>query len=270
MSNLSLKLDTPELAQHYEQVSADRQFVAGKALVARLGIREGERVLDVGTGTGILAEYVARLVGASGSVVGIDPLPLRIDIARRRTLPNLVFEVGDAHALGTYGGEPFDVVYLNAVFHWLPEQLSPLRHFHRVLKQGGRLGLTTGSKDHPNTVRTVRKQVLARAPYSGYPELQGALGHHVSVAELGELLRQAGFTVRSLELESTSSYHPTAEAAIEFSQASSFGNFLGHLPETLQGRARREIGEELEKLRTPDGIPRRGQRIVAIAAKESS
>jgi len=84
MSSLSLKLDTPELAQQYEKFSADRQFVAGKTLVAKLGVRNGERVLDVGSGTGLLAEHAAKLVGPTGSVVGIDPLPHRIDIARRK------------------------------------------------------------------------------------------------------------------------------------------------------------------------------------------
>ena len=82
MSALSLNLDTPDVARHYEQVSFDRQFKAGQFLVERLRIGPGEHVLDVGSGTGLLAEHVASIVGSRGSVSGIDPLPLRIEIIR--------------------------------------------------------------------------------------------------------------------------------------------------------------------------------------------
>lgn len=264
---LSLVLDTPALAQHYEQVSQDRQFAHGKKLAERLGIAPGERVLDVGTGTGLLAEHVARLVGPGGSVVGVDPLPLRIEIAKRKAAPNLSFQVASADALDQFADQSFDVVYLNAVFHWLPEKLTPLRHFYRVLKPGGRLGITTGSREHPNTVRVIRQRVLSRDPYSQYPEVQGSFGHHVSVSELERLFESVGFHAKSVALEPHVQHHDSAEALIEFSQASSFGNYLGHLPEGLRAGARQDLIREVESLRTADGIRQEGTRIVAIAVK---
>jgi arsenite methyltransferase len=264
---LSLVLDTPALAQHYEQVSLDRQFAHGKKLVERLRIAPGERVLDVGTGTGLLAEHVARLVGPEGSVVGVDPLPLRIEIAQRKAGPNLSFQVGSADALGGFADQSFDVVYLNAVFHWLPEKLTPLRHFYRVLKPGGRLGITTGSREHPNTIQLVRQRVLSREPYRQYPEIQGAFGHHVSVDELERLFESAGFHAQSVALEPNIQHHASAEALIEFSQASSFGNYLGHLPEALRSGARQDLIREVEALRSSDGIRQEGVRIVAVAVK---
>ncbi|HVZ37410.1 MAG TPA: methyltransferase domain-containing protein, partial [Polyangiaceae bacterium] len=99
MSHLSLALDTPDLADHYERVSVDRQFRAGQLLIEKLQIPAGARVLDVGSGTGILAQYVADRVGPSGSVHGIDPLPLRVEIAQRKARPRLTFAVGDANDL---------------------------------------------------------------------------------------------------------------------------------------------------------------------------
>jgi len=60
MSTVSLTLDTQELARHYEEVSAAHQFKAGQRLIAKLAVAPGEHVLDVGCGTGLLAEYVAR------------------------------------------------------------------------------------------------------------------------------------------------------------------------------------------------------------------
>jgi len=104
MTALSLAIDTPDLAQHHETVSADRQFRHGLELLERLRLSKGQRVLDVGCGTGLLAEYAASVVAPSGAVVGIDPLPLRIEIARQKATAQLSFEVGDANRLGNYLG----------------------------------------------------------------------------------------------------------------------------------------------------------------------
>jgi ubiquinone/menaquinone biosynthesis C-methylase UbiE len=267
MSGLSLTLDTPELARHYETVSVDRQFEAGKVLIERLSLRSAERVFDIGCGTGLLAEYVAQVVGPSGRVLGIDPLPLRIEIARRKTAANLKFEVGDAYALNGHSDASFDVVYLNAVFHWLPEKLGPLRQFRRLLVPGGRLGLTTGLGDKLGTVQEVRKRVLAREPYAQFPEASAGAAQRVTLAELRGLFEQTGFELSSLEVLPNQVIQPSANAAIEFSQASSFGNFLGHLPAHLRRTARAEIAHELEAFRVPDGILLQGARILAIAKK---
>jgi len=267
MSALSLALDTPDLAAHYERASVDRQFKAGKALIERIGIQPGDRVLDVGSGTGLLAEHVAGLVGPSGSVLGVDPLPLRIEIARRKAKPNLNFAVGDAYALQDLPDASFDVVYLNAVFHWFPEKLAPLRNFHRLLKPGGKLALSTGAKGAQNRIREIQQQVLAREPFKAYAQAGQGQPQRVSAEELVELFKQTGFAVRLLQVEPNSNVHADAEAAIQHSQASSFGNLLGHLPDELRERARREIIAELEKFKTPEGIRQTGERLIAVAIK---
>jgi arsenite methyltransferase len=71
-------------------------------------------------------------------VLGLDPLPRRIALAREKTRPNLAFDVGGANDLSMLAPSSFDVVVLNAVFHWLPEKMGPLRQFARVLRRGGR------------------------------------------------------------------------------------------------------------------------------------
>src|ERR1700678_2197162 len=88
-----------ELARDYDRISVDRQLQSGKSLVERLAIAPGEHVLDVGCGTGLPALHIAGLVGAAGSVLGIDPLPLRIALAQARARPGLEFRVGDAYRL---------------------------------------------------------------------------------------------------------------------------------------------------------------------------
>jgi arsenite methyltransferase len=267
MATVSLTLDTQELAHHYEQISAAHQFKGGQILIGELAIVPGEKVLDVGSGTGLLAEYVAGLVGPAGSVVGIDPLPLRVALAQAKGRSNLSFKVGTAYDLRDFPETSFDVVYLNAVFHWLPEKLEPLREILRVLKRGGRLGLSTGSKDHPNQLQALKALVLAREPYCRYAEALGGGTHRVSTGELESLLEQTGFEVKTIAVRPYVHHHPTPEAAIAFAEASSFGNFLGHLPVELRTAACEEIIRELEQYRTPEGIRRDGARIIAVALK---
>ena len=267
MSTVSLTLDTQELAEHYERIGAAHQFKAGQLLISELAIVAGERILDVGSGTGLLAEYVAALVGPAGAVVGIDPLPLRIALAQPKGRANLSFKVGTANNLHEFAEERFDVVYLNAVFHWLPEKLEPLRQIYRVLKRGGRLGLSTGCKDYPNQLQVIKARVLAREPYCRYAAASGGGTYRVSADELKSLLGETGFAVKKLEVRPHVRYHPSPDAAIEFAEASSFGNFLGHLPAELRPAAHEEIKRELEHLRTPEGIRREGARILAVALK---
>src|SRR6266436_6163712 len=130
MKSASLDLDTKDLAQLYEQVSAERQYKAGQRLIQGLAVTAGETVLDIGCGTGALAAYVATIVGPTGMVIGVDPLPLRIEIAQRRARANLTFRIGNASDLTEFPPETFDVVSMNAVFHWLPEKREPLRQIN--------------------------------------------------------------------------------------------------------------------------------------------
>ena len=80
---IGLNRDTPELAAAYDRTSL-YQFENGKQLVSALNISDGERVLDIGAGTGHLAAYVANIVGPSGWVVGVDPLRPRIEITQSK------------------------------------------------------------------------------------------------------------------------------------------------------------------------------------------
>jgi demethylmenaquinone methyltransferase/2-methoxy-6-polyprenyl-1,4-benzoquinol methylase/phosphoethanolamine N-methyltransferase len=106
-------------------------------------LTEGEAVLDVGCGTGDLALQVARRVGSSGLVAGIDAAPEMIARARQKAARRHVaidFRIEPVEAL-SFADQTFDVVVSSLVFHHLPDALKRrgLAEIQRVLKPGGRL-----------------------------------------------------------------------------------------------------------------------------------
>jgi ubiquinone/menaquinone biosynthesis C-methylase UbiE len=106
------------------------------------GVQPGQRVLDVGCGTGYFARLLASAVGTGGLVVGVDASPEMIGYAEhQRGRPrNCQFEVGTAEALSFPPGH-FDVVVSSLFMHHLPRDLqaTALAEMRRVLRPGGAL-----------------------------------------------------------------------------------------------------------------------------------
>jgi ubiquinone/menaquinone biosynthesis C-methylase UbiE len=105
-------------------------------------LKPGERVLDVGCGTGVLTRVAAEMVGASGQALGIDPAPRMIAVARKNAAGNsqAEFRIAAIERLPFESGS-FDVAVASLMLHHLPPdlKLGGLREVYRVLKPGGRL-----------------------------------------------------------------------------------------------------------------------------------
>lgn len=121
-------------------------FAAGN-LVRVAGIRPGERVLDVGTGTGVVAVTAAR---AGANVTGLDLTPELLEQARGNAGlagVDVAWREGDAEAL-PYGDASFDVVLSQFGHMFAPRPDVTAREMLRVLKPGGRIAFSTWPADH--------------------------------------------------------------------------------------------------------------------------
>jgi ubiquinone/menaquinone biosynthesis C-methylase UbiE len=123
-------------------VEAPHPFITRARLREVLGAKQGERVLEVGPGTGYYTLDVAEWVGPDGSVDILDLQQEMLDHTMRRAgeraLANITPTQSDATAL-PYEDGTYDAAYLVTVLGEIPDQDGALRELSRVLKPGGRL-----------------------------------------------------------------------------------------------------------------------------------
>ena len=241
--------DSPQLAALYDEVGV-RQFEQGKRLIAALDISLGQRVLDVGVGTGRLAIHVAELVGPSGHVVGIDPLPSRIEIARSKACENFAARVGRGEDLSEFADASFDVVYLNSVFHWVEDKPRALAEIFRVLKADGRLGLNCVDPVRPSEMRLLICRALVEAGLDHRPI--SSLG--LPAAELEAQVTAAGFVEYAGESRAFVDVFPSVDALMTWVSSSMLGNFLFDVSAADCIRVRDELARLLEPKHTREGI----------------
>jgi trans-aconitate methyltransferase len=176
------------------QYDAKHAFVYEKAkgLVELLAPKAGERILDLGCGTGALTEEIA---GRGAQILGVDQSEEMIAQARKK-FPALKFEALDAREL-RFNAE-FNAVFSNAVLHWIPEAEQVVSGVARALKAGGRFVAEFGGKG--NIQRLVKGFHRAFSAL-GMEEPDGVSPwFYPSVAEYPELLERHGLEVREASL----------------------------------------------------------------------
>jgi ubiquinone/menaquinone biosynthesis C-methylase UbiE len=260
---VQLNLDTQGLAETYDRLGF-RQFDHGKLLIADLEVLPGHRVLDIGSGTGLLGEYVADQVGPRGLVVGIDPLPHRIEVARRRAAGNFRVQLGRAEDLSAFPAASFDIAYFNSVFHWISDKPAALREAARVLKSSGRLGISTAAREQPHDL----EQVFVAA-FGAESRLGRAIPHKVDSGELAGLFAHAGLATARLEIRTLTDRFADVDEVLAFNISSSFGNAFAGLDPAGRGRVREILDRALDRHRLEDGSIRLQRHLIFAVARKA-
>lgn len=134
------------MAGYYDKLTFTERSRFRRKQIALIAPREGENVLDVGCGTGILSILSKLAVGETGRVCGIDIAPRMIEAAKRKaTKFKLEVEFKSASVTNLpYPDRSFDVAVSSLMFHHLPPNAKKegLREISRVLKEDGRFFLS--------------------------------------------------------------------------------------------------------------------------------
>lgn len=115
----------------------------GKELLAKLYIKEGDYVLDLGCGSGYLAKLVAGKVGPEGKVIAIDPDNERIALAKEKyddKFKNIDFIVADDQ---TFPEGKYDIIIATSVLHWIKDKEATFKRAYNNLKPNGCFAFTT-------------------------------------------------------------------------------------------------------------------------------
>ncbi|HUJ75462.1 MAG TPA: methyltransferase domain-containing protein [bacterium] len=170
-------------------------------LIARLGLSGSEAVLDVGCGDGKVTAELARLV-PRGRVTGIDSSVDMVRLAQRSfpssDIPNLEFELADARQLAF--DRTFDVVFSNAVLHWVKDHRPVLRGISRCLRPSGKALLQMGGRGNAAEIMECARRLVETAEWSrwfqGFEEPWGFYGPE----EYRAWCHEAGLEPRRVEL----------------------------------------------------------------------
>lgn len=199
--------DATDYAKH-----SHGQFAWALALLDRLTLSPGARVLDVGCGDGKVSAEIALRVPA-GHVVGIDNSPAMIDLAQRTwapRVPNLAFRIADAQSLDVPG--VFDLAFSNSALHWVPDHPAVLRGLAAALTPGGRLALSMGGRGTAEVVYRAIEELSQRQPWDRF--LAGVRSPHYFFGpeQYGEWLPRAGFRALRVVLTPKTMRHATPDA----------------------------------------------------------
>lgn len=160
----------------------------GANLVSLLAPQKGERILDVGCGSGQLTDQIAQ---SGASAVGIDSSPQMIADAKIK-FPGVDFFVLDAADFSF--NESFDAVFSNATLHWVLNKEGAIASMYKALKQGGRLVAELGGKGN---VQTIVNQLRQSLNQNGFKEnAEKEVWYFPSLGEYTTLLEKHGFRVK--------------------------------------------------------------------------
>ena len=197
-----------EIALFYDRRSDNydngerRQQICDR-LLSYSEIELGQKILDLGTGTGKIALDAAKIIGKKGLAIGIDLSPQMLAIANHKAslagLNNVEFQFADAEFLDFPAGY-FDRILCANTFPWIENKSDALSLWHGLLKNGGRIAVHTPA-DTAYVGAVVLRKVLGK--HGIWMEASNRTG---CLEECRSLFEGVGFKKVAIETEQHGNY----------------------------------------------------------------
>jgi len=220
--------------------------------------KPGERILDLGCGTGHLTGKIAE---DGAEVVGVDRSEEMIGQARE-AYPALRFEVMDACELALDGN--FDAVFSNATLHWIHEPERVIAGIAKLLKPGGRFVAEFGGKGNTRELLKAVERVWTKHALPGPAPRPW---YYPTIAEYSDLLEKHGLEVTYAMLVDRSTPLDDGDRGLR-NWLDMFGaSFVGSLSEATRNQLKDEIEQELRPILFREGHWIMDYRRLRVSAK---
>ncbi len=229
-------------AQLYESffVPSIATPVSGE-LLRTAQLAQGERVLDVACGTGVITRAAAEQVGATGSVTAVDVAPDMLEVARSIPAAGAPIEWYEADAASLpLTDASCDVALSQLSLQFFEDRAGALAETHRVLAPGGRVVINTPGRIQPLFEAMEHAIVENLGPDLG--AFVTAVFSMPDPASLGEVLAAAGFeNVSSMEYSATLNLPGPAEFLWNYINLTPMGGLVADAPEEAKDATERQF-----------------------------
>jgi SAM-dependent methyltransferase len=250
------------MAAEFDEQGAFAHF--GRRLVELVGVEVGHRVLDVATGRGAVFFPAAESAGAAGEAIGVDLAENMVraanEEAERRGLGTPV-RVMDAEQLDFPDGA-FDRVLCGFGLMFFPHQEQALGEFRRVLKPGGRVGVSTWQASQAEDLQEVLHDLGLLENGGGRPP-----GWIADPHVLADALEKAGFLDVRVVTDPLTVRYDDVEHYWRTVRVTGAGRRAASLASAQRERARAALAERLRAYQRSDGIHVVMTALLAVAGR---
>ena len=239
-----------EVAEFYETAFVPAFFAQWPPILCEVaGVRQGQTVLDVACGTGVVARCAAELVTPGGRVIGLDLNEAMLTVAER-VRPDIEWRQGDAAAL-PFPAETFDAVLCQMALMFLPDRAKAIEEMARVAKAGGTVAVAVPSALE---VQPAFLPFVEMAGRHAGPEAMTLLSTYFVCGDLGELtasIESAGLQVTSTRSPLGTYRAPSVDALVTTEVEST--PLVERISDEVYDRIRDGARVALAEFTSPDG-----------------